>query len=234
METGSILQLADLETGSILELAGYAIYTAMALVALYGVFCVVLLVRRIAQKRFRSAAAAGDFLEECRGLLKQKKYDAVAELCDSPGYWSKAVPQLILTGLVNRDRGPKKLRQLLGERFEREILADLEYRTSWVATIVKSAPMLGLLGTVIGMINAFAKIAGADATGTDPKALATDISFALITTALGLVIAIPLVLAGNMIHVRIGKLQDDVQQDLGEFLDDLAEAEAAPAGRAKA
>jgi biopolymer transport protein ExbB/TolQ len=91
--------------------------------------------------------------------------------------------------------------------------------------------MLGLLGTVLGMIQAFGKIAAAGATGTDPKALADDISFALITTALGLMIAIPLVTAGNIIHVRMGKLQDAVQQDLGEFLDDMAEATAPQTGR---
>ena len=60
--------------------------------------------------------------------------------------------------------------------------------------------------------------------------LADDISFALFTTALGLTVAIPLVLAGNMIHVRIGKLQDSVQDDLGTFLDDLSEAAEAGGG----
>lgn len=223
-----------MDASPILNMAGYFIYSAMAFVALYGVFCIVLLARRITQKRFASSAAAGEFLEECRGLLRNRKFDEVAEICDSPPYWAKAVPQLIIVAIANRTRGLKKLRQILGEKFEREILADLEYRTSWVATIVKTAPMLGLLGTVVGMIMAFGKIAGSGNTGTDPKALATDISFALITTALGLVIAIPLVLAGNMIHVRIGKLQDSVQEDLGEFLDDLGEATVAETGRAKA
>lgn len=231
MNTSPVLIFAD--TSPILTIVGYLIYTAMAAVALYGVFCIVLLARRIAQKRFHSATAAGDFLTDCRGFLQQQKFDEIADLCDSPGYWSKAVPQLILHALANRHRSLKKLRQMLGEKFERDVLADLEYRTSWVATIVKTAPMLGLLGTVVGMINAFGKIAGADATGTDPKALADDISFALVTTSLGLIIAIPLVLAGNMIHVRISKLQDDVQQDLGEFLDDLAETTPAP-GRTQA
>lgn len=215
-----------IETEAVLRAVGYFIYAAMAGVALYGMFCVVLVFRRIAQKRFRSDALAGEFLDESAGYLKQGDYDAVAELCDSPQYWAKAVPQLALVAVAHRDRPPNKLRRLLGERFEREILADIEYNTSWIATIVKSAPMLGLLGTVIGMINAFAKISAAGATGTDPKALATDISFALITTALGLTIAIPLVMAGNVINVRMGKLQDSTQEHLNEFLDYLGEAPA--------
>jgi biopolymer transport protein ExbB len=221
----------DIDTGPILDLVGWLIYAAMAAAALFGVFQIVLIFRRIAQKRFRSPAASAEFLEECRGLLKQRKFEEIADLCDSPPFWAKAVPQLILVALANQDRSPTKLRKLLGERFEREILADLEYGMSWVATIIKSAPMLGLLGTVLGMIQAFGKIAAAGATGTDPKSLADDISFALITTALGLMIAIPLVMAGNVIHVRMGKLQDAVQQDLGEFLDDLSEATAPQTGR---
>ncbi|HID22276.1 MAG TPA: MotA/TolQ/ExbB proton channel family protein, partial [Planctomycetaceae bacterium] len=128
-------------------------------------------------------------------------------------------------------RSPVKIRRLLAEKFERDVLADLEYRLSWINTIVKSAPMLGLLGTVVGMINAFGKIAAASQTGADPSKLANDISFALFTTALGLTIAIPLVLAGAMINVRIGKLQDSVQHSVGEFLDDL-EAAVTGGGRA--
>jgi biopolymer transport protein ExbB/TolQ len=110
---------------------------------------------------------------------------------------------------------------MLGERFDRDVLSDLEFQTSWIATIVKSAPMLGLLGTVVGMINAFGKIAAMQQSGSDPSQLAGDISFALSTTAIGLTIAIPLVLAGNFLHVRIGRLQDSVQQHLGEFADRL-------------
>ena len=205
----------------VLEFLGTGIYVAMAAVALYGVFTVILLVRRIAQKRFSNQTAATQFLEDVRENLERHDFGAVADMCDSPPYWSKAVPNLVHVALTNRDRGIKKLRQLLAEKFERDVLADLEYRTSWINTVVKTAPMLGLLGTVVGMINAFAKIAAASSEGTDPSKLANDISFALFTTAAGLTIAIPLVIAGAMIHVRIGKLQDSVQQHLGEFLDHL-------------
>ena len=209
-----------------------AIYAMQAAVAFAGLFYVILLVRRISQKRFSSAAASDQFLEEVRDRLSRKDFEGVVALCDSPPYWSKAVPQLILVAMENLSRPAAKLRRLLAEKFEREVLADLEYGTSWIATAVKAAPMLGLLGTVIGLINAFGKIAAAQSTGTDPKQLAGDISFALLTTAIGLFTAIPLVLAGNMLHVRIGKLQDSVQHDLGVFLDDLDVATAGESGRA--
>ena len=211
----------------ILVLAAYAIYAAMAFTALFGIFWVILLLMRIRQKRFPTAAAADQFLDDVRDSLALKDLNAVADLCDSPQLWSKAVPQLVLVATQNMDRPMPKLRRLLAEKFERDILASLEYGTSWIATIVKSAPMLGLLGTVLGMINAFAKIAAAQSTGVKPEQLANDISFALLTTALGLLIAIPLVLAGNLIHIRIGKLQDSVQHDLGVFLEDVEDTQSA-------
>lgn len=216
---------------SILDASGNAIYAALGLSALYGVFCVVMLIRRIAQKRFATAGAADQFFTDVRGHLERRDYEGLADLCDSPPYWSKAAPQLILIALVHRRRGAAKLRRMLAESFERDVLADLEYRTSYISTIVKTAPMLGLLGTVVGMISAFGKIAQMQQTGSDPSQLAGDISFALFTTALGLAVAIPLVLAGAMIHVRIGKLQDSVQMQISEFLDDL-EATSGDKGQA--
>ena len=217
----------------ILVLAANAIYAAMALTALFGMFWVILLLIRIRQKRFSSPAAADQFLDDIRDNLGQRDLNAVADLCDSPTYWNKAVPQLVLVAVQNMDRPMNKLRRLLAEKFERDILASLEYGTSWIATIVKSAPMLGLLGTVLGMINAFAKIAASQGSGgTDPTKLANDISFALLTTAIGLVIAIPLVMAGNLIHIRIGKLQDSVQHDLGVFLEDVEDTQASGGARA--
>lgn len=214
-----------MQFNQVLDIINNGIYGAQAVTALYGVFCVVLLFRRIAQKRFSSVARTEEFLGQVRDLLKPRRFDDVAALCDSPPYWAKAIPQLILVAIANRDRELSKLRRMLAEKFERDVLSDLEYRMSWVSTIVKSAPMLGLLGTVTGMIGAFGKIAAVSKdAGVDPTALASDISFALFTTAIGLIVAIPLVLISASIHVRIGKMQDAVQFYLGQFLDDFEAA----------
>ncbi len=197
------------------------IYPLQGITAVYGLFLTILVFRRIAQKRFRTQSAADGFLDQVCERLKARQFEGIAELCDSPPYWSKAVPQLILIALANRDRPISKLRQLLGETFEREVLSELDYQMSWVNTVVKTAPMLGLQGTVLGMIAAFAKIASSNRTGVDPASLATDISFALITTAVGLMIAIPLVMAMASMQVRIGRLTDAVQHQVGRFLDEL-------------
>jgi len=205
----------------ILNWAGPVIYVSLALAALYGVFCAVLLFRKIGQKRFSSAARSAEFLDEVRELLYRRDFDGIADLCDSPPYWSKALAQMILVALAHRDRGLSKLRVLLAEKYERDILADLEYQFSWIGTIVKTAPMLGLLGTVSGMILAFAKIATASESGINPAELADDISLALFTTACGLMVAIPLTILAAGVQVKKGKMTDAVQEGLSEFLHDL-------------
>lgn len=213
-----------MDMAKLVDFMSNLIYPLQAITAIYGLYLTIMVFRRIGQKRFRSDAAAADFLDQVSERLGSRQFDSVAELCDSPPYWSKAVPQLILIALANRDRPLPKLRQLLGDTFEREVLSELDYQLSWVNTVVKTAPMLGLQGTVLGMIAAFAKIASANRTGVDPSKLATDISFALITTAVGLMIAIPLVMCMASMQVRIGRLTDAVQHQLGRFLDEFEAA----------
>ncbi|HEV3300790.1 MAG TPA: MotA/TolQ/ExbB proton channel family protein [Planctomycetaceae bacterium] len=204
------------------------VYATQLVIGLFGVYLLIVMFRQLSRKRFSSQAAASRFLDQVGEKLQQRDIDGVAELCDSPTYWSKAVPQLIVVALQNPHLSPAKLRRHLGETFEREVLADFDFRSSWIVTIVRAAPMLGLLGTVMALIAAFEKIATIQTQGTDPSALAGDIGHALLTTAFGLAIAIPLTLAGNLIHVRLGMLQNAVQHQLGTFLE-MYEAAFRPA-----
>ena len=130
--------------------------------------------------------------------------------------------QLSQLALENRRLSFAKVKQLIADRFQRDILQDLEHRLSWVSTVIKAAPMIGLLGTVLGMMGAFGKLAGSD--NVEAQALANDIMFALITTACGLAIAIPLVLAVAFINIRIKKMEDLVGYGINQFLEIFKEA----------
>ena len=116
------------------------------------------------------------------------------------------MPQLANLAIANRSIGFGKVRQLVIDRLQRDVMADLEYRVSWVNTVIKAAPMVGLLGTVVGMMGAFATLAAQE--NVDATMLANDINVALRTTAAGLAIAIPLVVAMASINVRIRKMED--------------------------
>lgn len=195
-------------------IVGIVIYVALALIALWGAFSVIMVWRRVRQTRFRNEREQGEFLDKVDDALAQGDFEATTELCDGD---YRAMPQLVLLATANRTISLGKMRTLLTDHFQRDVLSDLEYRLAWVYTVIKSAPMVGLLGTVMGMMGAFAKLASGDK--VDPTQLADDISFALVTTACGLSIAIPLVLATASINVRIRKLEDLVGTGLTRVLD---------------
>lgn len=81
-----------------------------------------------------------------------------------------------------------------------------------VENIASISPMFGLLGTVVGIFNAFTVIAASGL--DDPSAFATGIKFALVTTVLGLIVAIPHVLAFNYLNARMEQEQDEVENQV--------------------
>ncbi|MCP4099033.1 MAG: MotA/TolQ/ExbB proton channel family protein [Planctomycetaceae bacterium] len=199
----------------VFSLLGNVIYLVMFLIALWGAFCVVMVWSRVRQKQFKSEAMQTLFLEAVEEPLSKGDYDAAAEVCDGD---RRAMCQLAQLAIENRKIGFGKVKQLVADRFQRDVLQDLEYRLSWVYTVIKTAPMIGLLGTVLGMMAAFSKLADPNAT-VEVSKLAMDIQFALITTALGLAIAIPLVLCTAYINVVIRKMEDLVSYGLNQFLE---------------
>jgi biopolymer transport protein ExbB/TolQ len=195
---------------------GYVVYALLGVLALWGGYCVIMVWRRVADTRFSDEQEQEEFLVELEHALAAKNYDAAIELCDGD---RRATPQLALFAVGNRALGFNQLRRRIGERFQQDVMADIEHRLSWVATVTKSAPMIGLLGTVMGMMGAFAKLGGGQQ--VDPTEMAKDIQFALITTACGLAIAVPLVLATASINVRIRKMEDLVGVGLGRLFETL-------------
>jgi len=213
----------SLDFGAVTKYLAVLIYVVLALIAVWGAFCVILVWRRVAQVRFRSEEEQDELLGRLDESLTadNEQFEATAEICRGD---DRAVPQLALLAVDNRRLGFAKIRALIADRFQRDVLSDLEFRLSWVYTVIKSAPMVGLFGTVVGMMGAFSKLASKDQSKIDPTVLASDISLALITTACGLAIAIPLVLATASINVRIRKLEDLVGAGMTRFLESFRSA----------
>jgi len=199
---------------NVFEILGNLMYFALAIVAIWGAFCVVMVWNRVREKRFRSEDAQAEFLDALDEPVARGDFEAAGAMLDRD---KRAMSQLALLAIMNRGIGYSKVRQLLVERFQRDVLADLEHRLNWVNTVIKTAPMLGLLGTVMGMMGAFKTLATQE--NVKPDQLAGDISFALVTTAIGLSIAIPLILATASVNVRIRKMEDLVAAGLSRFLE---------------
>lgn len=197
-------------------LVGNLTYVALAIVAGWGVYCIVMIWLRVGQKRFASLPLQDQWIEEVSDLIDAEDEAALAVKLQGD---VRALPQLVELLIPNRKLGDTQLRRLLVERFQRDVLSDLDHRLSWVNTVIKSAPMLGLFGTVIGMMGAFGQLASAE--NVRPDQLAENISIALITTAIGLAIAIPLLIGVNSINIRISRLEDYVESGLRSLLDRL-------------
>jgi len=126
--------------------------------------------------------------------------------------------RLLAVGLSNRHRD----RAVLNERLEdagRHAVHDLERFLNTLGTIAGVSPLLGLLGTVTGIIKAFEALA-AGGIG-DPRALSGGISEALIATAAGLCVAIPALIAFRYLRGRVDALVVQMEKDVVRFADAL-------------
>jgi len=103
------------------------------------------------------------------------------------------------------------------ERTSAIVHAELERGLSGLATIGSTAPFVGLLGTVIGIIDAFKEIQGTQTTGI--SAVAGGISEALVTTALGLTVAIPAVMMFNYFTTKIKAFDVEMDNSSSELVD---------------
>jgi biopolymer transport protein ExbB len=193
---------------------GDATYGFLAINFLFGVFCVIMVWRRVRQLRFRNQQVEAEFVGQLETLLQAHDYDTAAQLCD---FDYRALPRVCLLMLANRKYPYEKLRQFVGESMQRDILADLEYRLSWIATVIKNGPLLGLFGTVLGMMASFGRIGTGEK--VQPSVIAEDISIALICTAMGLATAIPLGYILATLTIRVRLLQEALGSGLSRILE---------------
>lgn len=214
----SVLFAVDIS--GVTQIIGYVIYVLLALIAIWGGFCVAMVWMRVGRQRFATEDEQSEFLDQLDASLLKRDFDTASALCAED---QRATPQLALLAINHRESGYSKVRQMVMDRFQRDVLADLDHRLNWVNTVIKAAPMVGLLGTVIGMMGAFGKLYSTEGS-VDPTQLAGDIMTALITTACGLAIAIPLVFCTASINIRIAKMEDLVGAGMTRFLESFRTA----------
>lgn len=193
-------------------------YVFISVVGLWGLYCAILVVSRVASKRFKTELAQEEFLEAIEPALAAGNFDEVRDFCEGN---DKALPTMVQLALLNRDLGYAKVRQFVMERFQRDVLADLDNRIAWIATCIKTAPMLGLFGTVLGMLGAFGNLE--TASNAKPEALAGDIRMALEHTAMGLLVAIPLIVVLATVTNRIREMEQLVASGLTRIMNSLKE-----------
>ncbi len=165
-----------------------------------SIVMVALIMMNLMQVR-RDVLLPNDFVEDFEGKLNGKDFQGAYDLARNDDSF---VARVLAAGMGRLSRGYPEAMEGMQEAGEDENMA-LEHRLSYLALIGTVAPMLGLMGTVQGMIKSFDKIATSPAT-PKPSELAEGISTALFTTLIGLGIAVPAMIFYSILRNRIQRL----------------------------
>lgn len=168
----------------------------------------------------RASIDPKQFLARVKATLREDGLEAAIELCAQT---RGPIASIFRAGLLRAERGIEHVEKAIEDAGTVET-AFLERGMIWLATVGNIAPLLGFLGTVSGMIKAFDAIARAG--DIEPSLVAGGISEALITTATGLAIAIPIQFAHNFFVSRIDKLVIEMEESSTELVDTLIEVQA--------
>ena len=135
----------------------------------------------------------------------------------------------VLTYGLSRMKGAKRREDIETAMEEglMEIMPRLEKRTHYLATFANIATLLGLLGTIMGLIQAFTAVANANP-AEKADLLSQSISVAMNTTAFGLMVAIPLLLTYTLLQTKTTELVDSLEMASVKFLNILMERAATP------
>ena len=147
--------------------------------------------------------------------LKTEGVQAAAEECQK---WRGPIAAILYSGLQKADKGDEAVEKAIGTAGVIE-MSFLERDLVWVSSVTTIAPLVGFLGTVSGMINAFEAIANSDQ--VNAKLVASGISEALITTATGLVIAIPATIGYNYFVAAIDRFTIEMEEAAMELIEAL-------------
>ena len=174
-------------------------------IVLLGVLGAILIVLRILFL-FVASASTGSILQRVSCMLQQGQVDAALTYCEGK---KGSTARVVAATLRNVDRDREHVEDIVSESILHES-GTLNRFGAMIMVIAAVSPLLGLLGTVTGMIATFDVITEFG-TG-DPKLLSGGISTALVTTELGLIVAIPTLIMGNLLAGWANRIKDDMEK----------------------
>lgn len=153
-------------------------------------------------------------------MLQQGNFRAAIAVCQRS---NAAIGRILNYGLARlesarrRDDVEKAMEESL-----MEVMPKLEKRTNYLSTFANLATLLGLLGTIIGLIQAFTAVSNANP-ADKADLLSASISVAMNTTAFGLIVAIPLLLIHTLLQTKTTELVDSLEMASVKFLNSVIE-----------
>jgi len=154
------------------------------------------------------------FMDTMRQVLRQNRIQDAVEICDEV---DAPIARIMRAGILKYNRTKDDIREAIEDAGHLEI-PRLERYMSALATCASVAPLLGLLGTVQGMIKCFAQIQAMEGL-VSPSDLAEGIGNALVTTAAGLTVAIPTLVAYNYFVTRVENMILEMEISSSELIE---------------
>lgn len=162
-----------------------------------------------------------DFMNNVEITIKRNRIAEAIKICDkTPG----PIAHIVKAGIMKHDRSRQEIRESIEDAGHQEV-PRLERHLSLLATIAHISPLLGLLGTVTGMVRAFQIIQEKSASfnPVSPGDLAGGIWEALLTTVAGLIVAIPTVVLYNYLVNRVDEFVLEMERSATEVINILSQ-----------
>ncbi|MDP3462621.1 MAG: MotA/TolQ/ExbB proton channel family protein [Bacteroidales bacterium] len=186
----------------------------MGIVLLTLIFGLAICIERIIYLTL-SASNTKKLLEGIESALQTEGVEKAKEICRNT---RGPVASIFYQGLLRFDSGIEEVEKSI-VAYGSVITGRLESGVSWISLFIALAPMLGFMGTVVGMIQAFDAIAAAG--DISPQIVADGIKVALLTTVFGLIVAIILQIFYNYIISKIDSLVNNMEDSSITFIDIL-------------
>lgn len=201
------------ETISIWQLIQDGGWYIMIPLAILSVMAIYIFLERYFAIR-RAAKMEKDFMNKIRDYIHDGKIDAAKKLCEGS---NTPVARMLEKGIVRIGKPIKDISASIENTAKLEVYK-MEKNLSTLATVAGAAPMIGFLGTVLGMIFTFhaMKISG---NGVEIAELSGGIMQAMVTTVAGLIIGIIAYIAYNTLVAKVDKVVHNIEVNIIEFLD---------------
>ncbi|MEM7251372.1 MAG: MotA/TolQ/ExbB proton channel family protein [Pseudomonadota bacterium] len=180
---------------NLIDKGGVLVYPLLALLV---IATVIIVYKAISLRRKRTLNP--ELIQHVERLLINRKLNEATHFCQEN---SRPITRILLAAIVNSDKSESDIKEILEEAGRQEV-PRIRSHLSTLGTIASVSPLLGLLGTVLGMISVFATLS-AD-TGVEAGKLAGGISEALVTTAVGMVVAMPALACYNYFATKVQNL----------------------------
>ena len=169
-------------------------------------FVIAVVIERLAFQLSKYSVNSKEFLAQIKKLVTAGNVDRAIKLCDAGDY---PVLQLVKAGLTHANKGPDEIDAAMSEKLS-ELKPAAEKRIGWLWSLANIATLVGLLGTVTGLIRTFGAVAGETDAAKKQSELSSGIAEAMYNTAFGLGIAVVCMLTHLFLQARAKTIQHDL------------------------